>query len=457
MNAKASGTIKANWQTFSDHLLAGVSATDSYLRAGYRSRSRASAQAAASRLLRHPRFAVYFDKLRRQACTKSRRRTIRILQRRLHFLKRIIQADASTVPCRDRSLIEYQKTFRHGGKTVRLPCKLTALRQYLKLTGALTPPPPSPPLFSQKHQQIITSPTFHGKPPSMTGNALASSATVHPAPPALLVGKDTFRITTPKMTKPKQPTTQSSAKASWLARSISRLFGKTNSSKPKKSEDAGVVAPAKAETALLPPFPGLAPDRIYVPHTAAECENAAQVILAAGIAGFDTEARPTFKAGEKSTGPHVVQFALTDRAFIFQLHRPDCQRIAAELIASHGILKVGFGLKNDHGQIRHRLGVTLHHVLDLDHVFKKRGHKNQIGVRRAMAEVLQLSFPKSKSTSTSNWAAPELSPRQLLYAANDAYAALKILEALNLDPNELILKSPPKSRRKKHTRSTDAQ
>jgi ribonuclease D len=37
---------------------------------------------------------------------------------------------------------------------------------------------------------------------------------------------------------------------------------------------------------------------------------------------------------------------------------------------------------------------------------------------------------KSKSVKTSNWALPALQPKQLLYAANDAYAALCVFEAM---------------------------
>ena len=190
------------------------------------------------------------------------------------------------------------------------------------------------------------------------------------------------------------------------------------------------VAPTKAETALLPRFPGLSPDLIHVPKTEAECKAATDELFAAGIAGFDTEAKPTFSVGEKSGGPHVVQLALTDKAYILQLHRGPCQKMAAEVIASKHVLKVGFGLKNDHGQIRSRLGIQLTHVLDLDQIFRKLGYRGQIGVRGAMGALLNLSFPKSKSTTTSNWAAAELTSRQLLYAANDAYSALKIMEAL---------------------------
>lgn len=193
------------------------------------------------------------------------------------------------------------------------------------------------------------------------------------------------------------------------------------------------VAPTKSECALLPAFPGLSPDQIHLPATRAECQDAADEILAAGLGGFDTEARPTFKVGQKSDGPHVVQFALTDKAFLFQLHRSECEKVAADLIASKRVLKVGFGLKNDRGQIRSRLGISLNHDLDLDQVFRKLGYRGQIGVRGAMGVLLKLGFKKSKSITTSNWALRELRPSQLRYAANDAFAALKIMEALQTE------------------------
>lgn len=234
-----------------------------------------------------------------------------------------------------------------------------------------------------------------------------------------------------------QKPSRRAAASSWLARSVARLLGRTAKTPaplpphkaPRKKGPS--VALTKAETTLLPPFAGLTLDRIYVPKTKTECEAAAAEILAAGIAGFDTESKPSFKAGEKSTGPHVVQFALADRAFIFQLRHDAALKAAADLIASERVLKVGFGLRNDHGQIRNRLGVTLQNVIDLDHVFRKKGYRGQLGVRAAMGAVLARSFPKSKSTTTSNWAANELSPKQLLYAANDAFAALTIKEALD--------------------------
>jgi hypothetical protein len=204
-----------------------------------------------------------------------------------------------------------------------------------------------------------------------------------------------------------------------------------NSEKPgKPTKQTKLMGPTKAETALLPPFQGISPDQIHVPATQDECWKAVNEIFAAGVGGFDTEAKPTFRKGQKCDGPHVVQFALADKAFIFQLRQSECEKAVADLIESKEVLKVGFGLKNDHKQILNRLGIPLNHVLDLDQVFRKIGYSGQIGVRGAMGVLLKQCFKKSKSTTTSNWALPELTQKQLLYAANDAFAALKIMETL---------------------------
>jgi hypothetical protein len=255
---------------------------------------------------------------------------------------------------------------------------------------------------------------------------------------------------------PKNPQSPLPAKRSWLRRVASFLSpsAKTSAAPEKPRNKTSPTAPAAAPTADLPPFAGLPPDRIYVPHTQAECEAAARDILAAGVAGFDTEARPTFRVGEKSTGPHVVQFALADRAYIFQLNRPATIPIVADLLASDRVLKVGFGLKNDHSQIRHRFGVPLHHVLDLDQTFRKRGHRDQIGVRRAIAEVLHQSFRKSRSITTSNWNAQELTPSQLRYAANDAFAALKVMEALQLTSADIHNQHLPRKAKPHRTKKS---
>lgn len=197
------------------------------------------------------------------------------------------------------------------------------------------------------------------------------------------------------------------------------------------------VAPTKDEIALLEPFAGLTLERIYVPATVDEFASATAEIKAAGIVGFDTESKPTFVAGDASEGPHVVQFALHGKAYLFQLHRADGHPFLIELLQSEQVIKVGFGLKSDRGHIYAKLDVHFGAVVDLNTVFSMDGYHKEMGVRAAVGLVLKQRFAKARHVTTSNWSQPQLTPKQLLYAANDAYAALKVLEALNLRREDL--------------------
>ncbi|MES1980847.1 MAG: 3'-5' exonuclease [Pseudomonadota bacterium] len=192
------------------------------------------------------------------------------------------------------------------------------------------------------------------------------------------------------------------------------------------------IAPTKAEIALLEPFVGLTLAHIHVPATRQEFASATAEIEAAGIVGFDTESRPTFVTGDVSEGPHVVQFALHNKAYLFQLHREDGLPLLIELLQSERLIKVGFGLKSDRGHIFAKLGVHFNAVVDLNSVFSREGYHKEMGVRTAVGLVLKQRFAKSRHVTTSNWSQRQLTPQQMLYAANDAYAALKVLEALDI-------------------------
>jgi ribonuclease D len=134
-------------------------------------------------------------------------------------------------------------------------------------------------------------------------------------------------------------------------------------------------------------------------------------------------------AGEVSTGPHVVQFAAPDKTYVFQLFDSVCREVVCKLLTSKTVLKAGFGLAGDSTQIRRTLGVEPEHVLDLNTIFKAKGYTKELGVKSAIAVVFNQRFVKSKKATTSNWANKVLSEGQIIYAANDAWAALKVYEA----------------------------
>jgi ribonuclease D len=190
--------------------------------------------------------------------------------------------------------------------------------------------------------------------------------------------------------------------------------------------------PEREQIALLEPFEGLGLRDIHVIATQQEAQAAADALLAAGVAGFDTESKPTFAKNEVSGGPHVVQFATLREAWIFQLHRGECRETLIALLASPALAKVGFGLATDLSLIRQRLGVEPRAVFDIDTEFRRRGYRKSVGVKTAVALVFERRFVKSRKATTSNWANRQLTDAQLRYAANDAYAAMRVFDALEL-------------------------
>jgi ribonuclease D len=167
-----------------------------------------------------------------------------------------------------------------------------------------------------------------------------------------------------------------------------------------------------------------------VPATDADFAAARAALMAATVLGFDTESKPLFHVQQTDTGPHVVQLATCDAAWLLQLHHAQARQLAADVLASESICKAGFGLDHDRRALPARLGVPLHNVIDLDRVFKAHGYASSVGVRAAVALVLGQNFHKSKKISTSNWAAQQLSPAQRHYAANDAHGAAMVHAAL---------------------------
>jgi ribonuclease D len=190
--------------------------------------------------------------------------------------------------------------------------------------------------------------------------------------------------------------------------------------------------PDKEAIALLPPFERLGLDRITLVNTGKQAQRAHDALIAARAWGFDTESKPTFKVGERSDGPHVLQLSTHERAWVFQLHDPECRAVAADLLSRQGMAKAGFGLGDDRKRIIEKLGVEPAEILELNTVFRAQGYRKDMGVKGAVAVLFKQRFQKSKKAATSNWASERLSESQLVYAANDAYAAYRVWDALGL-------------------------
>jgi len=191
------------------------------------------------------------------------------------------------------------------------------------------------------------------------------------------------------------------------------------------------LAPGSQDSASeLPAYTGLTMAQVHMVRSEQDAAAAAAALLAMDALGFDTESKPTFMKGEVSTGPHLIQLATDDAAFLFQVGSqpplPAIHALLREVLASPGVLKVGFGLADDIKRLRAKLGIETANVIDLATAMKQKGERNTLGAKTAVARHFGQALQKSKKITTTNWAMPRLSEKQILYAADDAHVALKL-------------------------------
>ncbi|MBF1238083.1 MAG: 3'-5' exonuclease domain-containing protein 2 [Lautropia mirabilis] len=187
--------------------------------------------------------------------------------------------------------------------------------------------------------------------------------------------------------------------------------------------------PSPEAVRALPPFERL-PDEAIVMVGSELAQQAADEIGVLSVVGFDTESKPVFVRGQAQDGPHLVQFASAERAWLFPLQDPACAQAVAGLLARPELLKVGFGLAGDRAQLLARFGVAPQGLVDLDQTYRALGYRASLGIRMAMAVTFGRYFEKSKSIGTSDWSRQPLSAAQCRYAAHDAWGAFRIYEAL---------------------------
>ncbi|RPB24851.1 hypothetical protein L211DRAFT_867724 [Terfezia boudieri ATCC MYA-4762] len=173
-------------------------------------------------------------------------------------------------------------------------------------------------------------------------------------------------------------------------------------------------------------------------------ETAAQKFLKEKVIGFDMEwlPRPSKRVCDNVS---LIQLAKEDHITLFHLGRVRKENVEElipsslkAILESKSILKVGVSVAGDGSRIKKWLGIepqgmmelsAIHHVIE----YARERRKGQIprvlvSLTRLSEKYLQLPIHKG-STRTSDWAKP-LSLAQISYAATDAYAGLRIFDAL---------------------------
>ncbi|MCG2577806.1 3'-5' exonuclease domain-containing protein 2 [Dechloromonas sp. XY25] len=200
----------------------------------------------------------------------------------------------------------------------------------------------------------------------------------------------------------------------------------------------------------LPVFQGVSLADIILVDSVDKVAAAQATLLASPVLGFDTESKPTFRKGEVSTGPHLVQLATDERVYLFPVSFEANHAALRQILAARNVIKAGFGLGNDRSALRSRLDIELNNVLDLGEVLRGPGHRGTVGAKVAVAHYFSEKLIKSKRVGTSNWASRRLDERQMLYAANDAHVALRIYHAWLQDSSRqarpAAIVSPPQEK-----------
>ena len=144
------------------------------------------------------------------------------------------------------------------------------------------------------------------------------------------------------------------------------------------------------------------------------------------IIGFDTETRPSFKKGNVNQVA-LLQLSTNDHAFLFRLNKIGLPNQIMDILKSKEIIKAGVAIRDDIKVLQSIKKFTPNGFVELQDQVQEFGIQN-FSLKKLMGIVLGCRI--SKAQQLSNWEAEMLTEAQQIYAATDAWAALKIYQNL---------------------------
>jgi ribonuclease D len=121
--------------------------------------------------------------------------------------------------------------------------------------------------------------------------------------------------------------------------------------------------------------------------------------------------------------PCLVQVATESMVFLFQLRQREFYGALAEMMEDPKLIKAGIGLDYDVSSLKKVFPFKHQNTVDLSLLAQRQGIK-QSGLRNLAARLL--GFRVSKSCATSNWDRARLTPKQIVYAATDAWVCREL-------------------------------
>ncbi len=167
--------------------------------------------------------------------------------------------------------------------------------------------------------------------------------------------------------------------------------------------------------------------RIHLIQTAEQVDLVMEQLEKEKVLGFDMEKRPTFRAGQGSYPPSVLQLVSGRAAYVFQLQYCGLSKALRRLLANPTIIKAGVGVGRDVLELNELAPFKPAGFVDVGELARAAGC-DKTGLRSLA--VLLLGFRISKSCQTSNWAQETLTKAQIEYAATDAWVGRKLYQKL---------------------------
>jgi ribonuclease D len=157
-----------------------------------------------------------------------------------------------------------------------------------------------------------------------------------------------------------------------------------------------------------------------------ELEAALAAVAENDLLGFDTETRPAFRKGQ-CYSPSLLQLAGCDAVYLFQLRRLTDLGPLFSLLEDERLLKAGISIRADQAALQGLRAFEPAGFCDIGRMARAKGFRNT-GLRPLAA--LLLGQRISKGAQVTNWARDALTPRQIAYAATDAWVSRRLYQAV---------------------------
>ncbi|MBO5972908.1 MAG: 3'-5' exonuclease domain-containing protein 2 [Alistipes sp.] len=166
--------------------------------------------------------------------------------------------------------------------------------------------------------------------------------------------------------------------------------------------------------------------RIVIVDKMEDVEAAYNDLKSHTMIGFDTETRPSFRAGV-SYKVGLLQLSTPDTCYLIRLSHIRLDNRILKILGSRQILKVGADVSGDIRALHALRNFNADGFVDLQ-VEASRWGIEEKSLRKLSAIVLNKRV--SKAQRLSNWEAESLTPQQQEYAATDAWICPEILKEL---------------------------